>query len=528
MEPTRLRENYRVFQRITTRWADNDQFGHVNNARFYEFFDAAVNQTLISWGYDPLTSPTIGLVVETSANFLGPISFPVALDIGVSVERLGSSSVVYRLGVFEANTETNAAAVGRFVQVWCDRHSRKSTMIPHQLRPLLESILSNSSTKETSAGVATAPISVPKTMLTAVLYDCTLKPPYAVSKPLHLERLPIPIPRSNDEVLVKVEYSSLCHSDLSVVNGTRIRPLPMALGHEAAGRMVSTGQKCILVFVPSCRADCRNCKRGRFALCDPAAAANGAGNLITGPSVLAEGRVKTHLGVSAFSEYVMVARNSVVPIDEDIPLSIAAIFGCAALTGMGAVYNSVAVNKGDSVCVFGLGAVGIFAVLAAKTLGARVYAIDPLPSKRKLMSEWIPEEYCLPPDGIPIGTQFDFVIECVGSAKVLERSLSLVSRGGTVVAVGLPHPSQSITASALEFAGRGIRLVGSYMGDSDPQKDIPKYLNLWRHGALPNLERLIDIVPLEKINESLDDLEAGRVVRRLFSTARSSEVKSRL
>ena len=190
------------------------------------------------------------------------------------------------------------------------------------------------------------------TMRAAVLYSTvpssTDSPgtSYAEAKPLVVQELDRPEPRAG-ELGVAITYSSLCHSDLSVVDGSRVRPLPMALGHEAVGRVVAlgagvtdiaVGDHVVLVFVPSC-GDCRACRSGRPALCHRAAEANGSGDLLHGEALLrtpSGERINHHLGVSAFADYAVVARESVVAIDDDVPDTVAAMFGCAALTGMGA------------------------------------------------------------------------------------------------------------------------------------------------------------------------------------------------
>ena len=408
--------------------------------------------------------------------------------------------------------------------MYCDFKSRRPSEIPEEIRV---SLLRIAKGKLIESESNIRPLSVPKKMLGAILYSLGLPKPYAISKPMQLELIDVPKPR-NGEVLVKIEYSSLCHSDLSTINGTRARPLPMLLGHEASGRIVESGKSCILVFVPSCRDKCSQCRKTKFHLCSNAAASNTLGDLLTGPSLLRNERgehVYTHLGVSGFAEYVCVAKESIVEIDSSIPLNIAALFGCAALTGCGAIFNSASISSGDSVCVMGLGAVGIFSVLAARSIGAHVYAVDPLVQKRELISNWISSENAMSPEAIDKEKlEFDFIIECSGSAKVLESSIPKLARGGTLVCVGLPHPDAEIRTKALNFAGRGIRVVGSYMGDADPQTDLPKYLDMWRAGKFPNLELLIDEVPLNQINESLDALDQGRVIRRLFHCRKDSKL----
>ncbi|WP_233205783.1 alcohol dehydrogenase catalytic domain-containing protein [Cryobacterium sp. Y82] len=373
---------------------------------------------------------------------------------------------------------------------------------------------------------------IPATMLSMILRGAGSARPYADSRPLTLEQIPVPSPRTG-EVLVRIERASLCHSDLSVIDGSRIRPLPMALGHEASGTVaaigegiddVAVGDRVVLVFVPSC-GECRACLAGRPALCHRGAAANGTGDLLHGPAVLESDvgeRINHHLGVSAFSQYAVVARESVVVIDRDVPFDVAAMFGCAALTGIGAVFNTGALAPGQSVIVFGLGAVGLMAVMAAaQIVGTTVIAIDPLPQKQALALR-LGAQYAGPPDQAAelvqthTGGGVDLAIEAVGSARVMEASLALLTRGGALVSVGLPHPEQTITTPALQFAGLGHRLLGSYMGDSVPSRDIPRYLQLWRDGLLPVELLHTDTRPLADLNESLDALVAGEVVRRLF------------
>lgn len=372
-------------------------------------------------------------------------------------------------------------------------------------------------------------------MIAAVLHSTAAGPrTYAEVKPLVLEELWAPEPRAG-ELGVAITYSSLCHSDLSVVDGSRIRPLPMALGHEAVGRVrsvgtgvddVSVGDHVVLVFVPSC-GHCRACTAGRPALCHRAAKANGTGDLLHGQALLrtaAGERINHHLGVSAFADYAVVARESAVVIDDDVPDTVVAMFGCAVLTGMGAVLNTAAVQPGQSVVVFGLGAVGLSAVMAAKLTGAStVIAIDPNTAKHQLALDCGADAVGTPNDAVQLvaeatGDGADAIIEAVGSADVITSCLELITRGGAVVSVGLPHPEAKLTVSALQFAGAGKRLLGSYMGDAVPSRDIPLYLQYWRDGRLPVQLLHSDTRPLTDINESLDDLAAGRIVRRLFTT----------
>lgn len=355
---------------------------------------------------------------------------------------------------------------------------------------------------------------------------------YTEAKPLAVQELERPEPRAG-ELGVTITYSSLCHSDLSVVDGSRVRPLPMALGHEAVGRVdavgegvtdVTPGDHVVLVFVPSC-GGCRACRAGRPALCHRAAEVNGSGDLLHGEALLrtpAGERINHHLGVSAFADYAVVARESVVVIDDDVPDTVAAMFGCAVLTGMGAVLNTAAAQPGQAVAVFGLGAVGLSAVMAAALAGASaVIAIDPNEGKHGLALKCGATAVGTPDDAPRLiaeatGDGVDIAVEAVGSARVIAACLEHVTRGGAVVSVGLPHPTAELTVPALQFAGAGKRLLGSYMGDAVPERDIPLYLQYWREGRLPVELLHTDTRPLDEINEGLDALAAGQVVRRLF------------
>jgi Zn-dependent alcohol dehydrogenase len=366
----------------------------------------------------------------------------------------------------------------------------------------------------------------------AVLRSVTDQRPYSKSRPLSVEEVELGGPRAG-ELLVRIEAAGLCHSDVSVIDGSRIRPLPMALGHEAAGvveevgpgvRDVKSGDHVVLTFVPSCGL-CAECSSGRPALCIPAAAANGAGSLLHGPSLLRDRGGKPihhHLGVSAFAGHAVVARESAVVVDSTVPLPVAALFGCAVLTGVGAVLNTAVVRPGQSVAVFGLGGVGLAAVLGSVVASAYpIVAVDPVPAKRDLALElgatvaFAPEQA---EQGIRELTRagVDVGFEAAGVPSVLEVAFRTTRRGGTTVAIGLPHPSRQVTLPALAFAGEGRTLIGSYMGSAAPQRDLPRYVTLWKAGRMP-VDRLQSAtLPLELINDACEALAAGAAVRQIL------------
>ncbi|HMI03622.1 MAG TPA: alcohol dehydrogenase catalytic domain-containing protein, partial [Pedobacter sp.] len=214
----------------------------------------------------------------------------------------------------------------------------------------------------------------------AVLYEAGHDRPYGETNPIVIEELHLSKPEYG-EVLVKIHAAGLCHSDLSVIDGSRPRVMPMLLGHEAAGEVVECGpgtedlkqgDHVVFSFVPTC-GHCMPCMTGRPALCEPGAAANVKGTLLGGGLRLKNRDLKFvnhHLGVSAFAEYAVVSRRSLVKITEKVPYEIAALFGCAVITGVGAVVNTGTLKIGQTALVVGLGGVGFSALLGALASGA--------------------------------------------------------------------------------------------------------------------------------------------------------------
>ena len=365
--------------------------------------------------------------------------------------------------------------------------------------------------------------------ITAAVLDAVgASRPYADSLPLRLAELELAPPRAG-ELLVRIDAAGLCHSDLSVVNGDRPRPTPMALGHEAAATVVEVGDpeggfvvgdRVVLAFLPAC-GHCPDCGSGHGYLCAPAAASNGAGKLLRGGHRLSEdGReVFHHLGVSAFATHAVIDQRSAVKIPADIPPEIAALFGCAVLTGVGAVMNTAQVRPGESVAVYGLGGVGLSAVLGAIAAGANpVVAIDPVEAKRKLALELGAAVAVAPEDAAEAIAGLggvDVAIETAGRAFVLEAAYKAARRGGRIVTVGLPNPAEMLSIPAVSLVAEGKTLMGSYMGSAIPSRDVPRYIGLWRAGRLPVNRLLTSVSPLSEINALLDDLADGTAIRQI-------------
>ncbi len=366
----------------------------------------------------------------------------------------------------------------------------------------------------------------------AVLEAMGLPFPYARSRPLIVQEVELD-PPGPGEVLVRIAAAGLCHSDLSVINGDRPRPLPMALGHEAAGVVESLGtgvsdlvpgDHVVLVFVPSC-GHCVPCSEGRPALCEPGAQANGAGTLLAGGRRLARGgsAVHHHLGCSAFAEYATVSRRSLVKIDRDVPFEHAALFGCAVLTGVGAVVNTAQVRAGASTAIVGLGGVGLAALLGAVAAGARhVVAVDLSPAKLDLAralgathAYLASDVDCIDAIRAATGGGVDFAFELAGSVKAFDTAYRITRRGGTTVTAGLPPPSATITLPAVNLVAEERTVKGSYVGTCVPARDIPRYLELFRQGRLPVDRLLTGTLPLDDINEAFDRLHEGLAVRQV-------------
>lgn len=365
-----------------------------------------------------------------------------------------------------------------------------------------------------------------QTITAAVLRQSGDQPrPYAAGQPLELAALDL-APPGPGELLVRIDAAGVCHSDLSVINGDRPRPMPMALGHEAAATVLATGtpddprfapgDKVVLVFLPACGA-CVECASGRGYLCAQGAATNGAGTLLSGARRLSEHgcEVHHHLGVSAFATHAVVDARSAVKIPADVPAETAALFGCAVLTGVGAVWNTAQVRPGESVLIYGLGGVGLAALLGALAAGAvPVTAIDPSPEKRALALQ-LGAAQAVAPDQADTLDKPDVVIETVGKAAVLAAAYAAARRGGRIVTVGLPNPAEQLSISALSLVADGKTLMGSYMGSSIPSRDIPRYIALWRAGRLPVEQLLTSVSPLSEINTLMDRLAEGAAIRQV-------------
>jgi alcohol dehydrogenase len=366
----------------------------------------------------------------------------------------------------------------------------------------------------------------------AILHHMGAPAPYAESRPLRIETVDLQAPERG-ELLVRIQAAGLCHSDLAVIQGKRPRPMPMAIGHEAMGVVESlgagvtdfaVGDAVVFSFVPVC-GHCEPCAEGRAALCAPGAAANGAGALLGGGRRIyqAGAAIHHHLGVSGFAEAAVVSARSAVKVPKDLPPAIAALFGCAVMTGVGAVVNTARLQVGQSIAIFGLGGVGLAALLGAVAAGAYpIVAVDVSAEKLALAQRLgathtvragAEDTVAQVRDATQGGAQF--CLETVGSELVLAEAYAATRRGGTTITAGLPHPSKMLSIPAVSLVAEERLLRGSYMGSAVPSRDIPRYIALYQAGRLPVDQLLSRTLALDDLNGGFDRLARGEGVRQV-------------
>jgi len=367
----------------------------------------------------------------------------------------------------------------------------------------------------------------------AVLREREKPRPYAETCPLSIEEVDL-APPGEGELLVKIRAAGLCHSDLSTMNGDRPRPVPMVLGHEAAAEVVEPGpgvtdlkpgDRVVLIFVPSC-GRCVPCAEGRPALCEPAARANTAGTLLSGARRLSvNGQpLHHHIGVSCFAEYAVVARESAIKVDDDLDFAEAALFGCAVLTGAGAVVNTAKVPPGASVAIVGLGGVGLMALIAARLSGCtEIVAIDLAESKLNTAAQLgatqtfnAADPECADKVRAATGGGVDFGFEMAGVVPALEMAFQVTRRGGTTITASLPNPGDRLPLPAAQLVAEERTFKGSYIGSCAPIRDVPRFIRLFRQGLLPVDRLLSERISLDEINPAFDRLADGQTIRQIL------------
>lgn len=367
----------------------------------------------------------------------------------------------------------------------------------------------------------------------AILWEMGRARPYAESRPMTIEDVDL-APPGPGEVLVQIKAAGVCHSDLSVVNGDRPRPTPMALGHEAAGIVMENGpgesdlapgDRVVAAFVPSC-GHCKMCAAGRPGLCEPGGRANIAGTLLSGARRISRNgkEIHHHLGVSAFSRHVVVSRRSLTKVRaDDLSFEELALFGCAVMTGAGAVFNTAKVPPGASVCIVGLGGVGLCALLAAKMMGCRpLMAADTREDKLKIARQLgasdtfdAADPECAEKIRKASGGGAEFAFEMAGNANAMDLAYRATARGGLTASAGLSNPASDFALKHVTMVAEERTIKGSFIGGCAPARDIPRLIGLYRDGLLPLKKLLTARLPLEDINLAMDQLSDGKAIRQI-------------
>jgi len=326
------------------------------------------------------------------------------------------------------------------------------------------------------------------------------------------------------EVKIRMAAAGVCHSDLSVINGTIPHPLPVVLGHEGAGVVEAVGDgvthtkpgdHVVMSFVPNC-GRCFHCVRGEAFLCR----ANPRGGMMldgTSRLTLAGKPLSAFCSLGNMAEYVVCPAISVVSVSKEIPLDVAALIGCGVTTGVGAAIHTARVQPGSTVAVIGCGGVGIAAIQGARIAGAaRIFAIDLSEAKLELAKRFGATDTLLADDNTAKtliaktdGIGVDYAFEAIGKGSAVELALAATRRGGTAVAVGVGKLTDSIKLNALAFPLSGKTLCGCMFGSANPQRDFPSLLDLYRSGKLDLKGMVSRTYTIDEAQQAFDDLERG-------------------
>ncbi|QNP62532.1 Zn-dependent alcohol dehydrogenase [Streptomyces genisteinicus] len=348
----------------------------------------------------------------------------------------------------------------------------------------------------------------------------------SVGSPLEITAIDLPEPGPG-QVRVRLAAAGVCHSDLSLSDGTMRLPVPAVLGHEGAGTVVSVGEGVtgvapgdgvVLNWAPSCGV-CHPCTLGEVWLCNDALAGASRVHAVSRDGT----ELHPGLNVGAFAEETVVPANCVLPVPDGIPLADAALLGCAVLTGYGAVHHSARVREGESVAVFGVGGVGLATLQAARIAGAgQIVAVDVSPEKEALARAAGATEYVVASDTtareirkLTGGHGVDVSIECVGRAVTIRTAWEASRRGGRTTVVGIGGKDQQVTFNALEIFHWGRTLSGCVYGNCDPAADLPVLAALVREGSLDLSALVTDRITLEDIPAAFDAMRVGKGGRAL-------------
>ena len=354
---------------------------------------------------------------------------------------------------------------------------------------------------------------------------------YEANKPLVVETVDLDEPQ-HEEVLVRIAAAGVCYSDYHIMKGEWTMPLPMVLGHEAAGVVekvgpgvsrVAPGDHVILNFRPNC-GTCRHCVVGRPVLCS---------GVETPRWLMFDGTCRLHKDgqdiqhftrTASFAEYAVVQESGAVPVRKDMPLDKASLVGCAVMTGVGAAINTAKVEPGSSVLVIGCGGVGLNVVQGARLAGAdRIIAVDTLQNKLSYARDFGATDTLVASEGDVVervlemtGGGVDYAFEAIGNSKTILQAYEATGLGGKTVVVGMAPEDDEVAVNALSLPRSEKALMGSWYGSARPWVDFPRLVNLYINGRLEIDSMISRTYKLEEINEAYDALGAGEVARSVI------------
>lgn len=353
---------------------------------------------------------------------------------------------------------------------------------------------------------------------------------HETNRPFVVEELDLADPRQG-EVLVRIAAAGVCHSDWHLVTGATKHPLPVVAGHEGAGIVLAVGDgvtslapgdHVALNWAPNC-GHCFYCLRDRPSLCTTYVGPLWAGTMLDGTTRFSkDGEPYFHFSaVGCFADHVVVPDVCCVPLSKQVPLTVAALIGCAVTTGVGAVLNTSKVKPGSSVVVFGAGGVGLNVIMGARLAGAsQIIAVDTNEAKGDLAKAFGATDVIVDsPDPVQDildltgGRGADYVFEAVGVVSLQEKSLDATRPGGTAVLVGVTPMGSGTNLPGAIITRQEKTVTGSYYGSANTARDFPLYADLYQRGLL-DLERLISATfSLDQINDAYAAMLSGKVAR---------------
>jgi len=337
------------------------------------------------------------------------------------------------------------------------------------------------------------------------------------------------------ELKVRIAASGVCHSDLSVQNGTIPLPPPIVLGHEGAGVVeevgdgvegFEVGDHVVLTFVPEC-GECFFCSRDQGFMCERGGALNAGGMLDFTKRLSSGGQELSQMaGCGTFSELTVVPSISAVKIDKDVPLKIAALLGCGVQTGVGAAMNTASIRSGDTVAVIGCGGVGLNVIQGARIAGAsKIIAVDMVESKLQLAKEFGATDFVNAGEGNPVanvqslsdGRGVDVAFEVIGLGPTIEQAMQMTRPGGETILVGVPRMDVMLNVNpAFSFIYTAKTVKGCWYGSCNVHREVPKLIDLYKKGELKLDELISREIGIEDVNSAFDAMKSGEVARSVI------------